>query len=206
MPKFVDRTGQVFGRLTVVRATDDRTSAGSVKWLCKCICGVEKVVSGSALKAGHSSSCGCYFLEVAAEKGRKRATHGMTDTKAYRTWSGMKHRCYVESDKKYADYGGRGIRVCDRWLDSFENFLADMGSPEPDQTIDRMDVDGDYSPTNCRWATQIEQQNNRRDNVIIDLGGERLTMAQYARKHGLNQDKIQQRLARGWSMERAVAP
>lgn len=204
MPKFLDRSGQVFGRLTVVHATDERTFSGSVKWLCRCVCGNEKVVSGAALKAGHSMSCGCLFKEVAAEKGRKKKTHGLSASKVYRSWTGMKRRCYTVSDKKYADYGGRGIRVCDRWIASFENFLADMGMPGHGQTLDRRDVDGDYTPDNCRWATQLEQQNNRRDNVIVDLGGERLTMAQYARKHGLNEDKIQQRLARGWSMEKAV--
>lgn len=206
MPKFVDRTGQVFGRLTVVAASDERTNSGSVKWLCRCSCGAEKLISGSSLKAGFTKSCGCYFLEVAAEKGRKKATHGMTKSKAYKSWSGMRRRCYATSDKKYHLYGGRGICVCQRWLESFSNFLADMGEPCPNQTLDRIDVNGDYCPTNCRWATQLEQQNNRRNNVFISLGGERLTIAQYARKHNLNEDKIQQRLARGWSVERAVTP
>ena len=205
MAKFVDRTGLVYGRLTVIAKTDERIKSGSVVWLCRCSCGKEAKASGSVLQSGQKQSCGCYFLEVAAEKGRAKKKHGMTKTKAYRAWSNMKQRCSNLKNKKFTDYGGRGIVVCDRW-ELFENFIADMGEPNDGESIDRIDVNGDYCPGNCRWATQLEQQNNRRDNVIIELDGERLTMAQYARKHGLNEDKIQQRLARGWSLEMAVSP
>lgn len=205
MAKFVDRTGFLYGRLTVIAKTDGRVKSGSVIWLCRCSCGKETIASGSVLQSGQKISCGCYFLEVAAAKGRAKKIHGMTNTKAYRSWSGMKQRCYNKKNQKFPEYGGRGISVCERWS-SFENFISDMGAPKEHESIDRVDVNGNYCPENCRWATQLEQQNNRRDNVIFEVNGERLTMAQYARKYGLNEDKIQQRLARGWSFNRAVAP
>lgn len=205
MGKFVDRTGFVYGRLTVLAPTKRRNSSGSVYWLCECQCGTKVEVSASCLQTKQTISCGCFFMEVASAKGRAKLVHGMTKSRVYRIWSNMRQRCINPNNKKYASYGGRGIKVCERW-GVFENFLADMGEPKEAESLDRIDPNGDYEPSNCRWATQLVQQNNRRDNVIIWLDGERKTLAQYARDHGLNEDKIQQRLKRGWTVERACSP
>lgn len=205
MGKFVDRTGFVYGRLTVLSATMRRNVSGSVYWLCKCSCGNEVEVSSSCLQTKQTTSCGCYFIEVASAKGKAKKTHGMTKTKIYKTWSGMIQRCTNPKNNKFANYGKRGIVVCDAWK-SFDAFFKDMGLPKNGESLDRIDTNGNYEPSNCRWATQLVQQNNRRDNVEICLNGEKMTLAQYARKHNLNQDKIQQRLKRGWSVQKACQP
>lgn len=184
-----------------------RANSGAVIWTCICDCGKRKDVTSTGLKNGSTQSCGCLFLEVAAAKGHAKRIHGMTDTSTYRSWSGAKARCTNPKNKKYPNYGGRGISFCARWAESFEAFLEDMGPvPAKGMSIERENNDGNYEPGNCRWATQLEQQNNRRDNVIIALDGESLTMAQYCRKHGLDSDKVQRRLKCGYSVERAVQP
>jgi hypothetical protein len=205
MAKFVNRTGIRYGRLVALAASDKRTLSGAVMWDCLCDCGSKVTCSGSSLHAGDSASCGCLFLEVAAAKGRAKKTHGMTKTKAYKSWAGMRDRCNNENNKKYKNYGGRGIKVCDRW-NEFVLFLDDMGEPKANQSLDRIDVNGNYEPSNCRWANQSIQQNNRRNNVIIEFNGIKMTMAEYCRSFGLNSDKVQQRLARGWSVDRALKP
>ena len=167
MGKFVDRTGITYGRLTVIEKSTERGSSGSVKWFCICDCGNKCLVSGSSLKSGSTKSCGCLFLDVAASKGRAKKVHGMTNTKIYSIWSNMRNRCLNPAYKKYHAYGGRGIKISKDW-DSFEVFFKDMGLQPEGMTLDRIDVNGDYCKENCRWATQKEQQNNRRDNVILE--------------------------------------
>ena len=131
-------------------------------------------------------------------------THGMSGTPEYRAWKAMKDRCFNPNSKKYPNWGGRGITVCDRWLD-FENFLADMGSrPTAKHSLDRIDNDGDYSPKNCRWATKAEQNNNKRTNHLITIDDVTLTITQWAKKMGFNETVIYCRLNRGWSEYDAV--
>lgn len=204
MGRRIDLTGQKFGRLTVISETELRAHSGAIVWQCVCECGQSHQTTSVLLRAGQTKSCGCLFREVAAAKGRKKRTHGKTDSRAYASWVGMRQRCSNERNKKYPIYGGRGIVVCDRWAD-FANFLADMGEPGLGMSLDRIDVNGNYELSNCRWATQREQQNNRRDNVIVDMWGVKLTMSEFCRTFNLNSDKVQQRLKRGYSMERAVA-
>ena len=150
--------GGKFGRWTVVRY------AGKVKqyryWGCICDCGTERKVRQYALLAGKTRSCGCLANELTAARS---TTHGKTKTPEYQAWISMLKRCYKPRTRAYQNYGGRGIRVCKRWRDSFENFLEDMGErPSAIHSLDRRDNDGDYTPSNCRWATVWVQNNNRR--------------------------------------------
>ena len=131
--------------------------------------------------------------------------HGMTGTPEYRAWLHMKDRCFNPNNKQYLDWGGRGITVCDRWKNSFENFFADMGlKPTPKHSIDRIDNDGDYCPDNCRWSTSKDQNNNKRSNRLITIACVTLNIAQWAKEMGFAKSVIQNRLRDGWSEFDAV--
>lgn len=205
MPSKRNLLGLVFGRLTVTSESTRRGSSGAVFWYCSCICGRSSEASSYALVSGQTKSCGCLFLECAAAKGRAKKTHGKTSSDCYSVWTNMRGRCNNPGDKKYHRYGGRGITICERWSD-FENFLHDMGERPPGTTIDRIDVDGNYEPGNCRWATQMEQQNNRGNNVRVQHNGRMVTLSEFARAHGLEPDLVMSRMKRGDSPERAARP
>lgn len=133
-----------------------------------------------------------------------RDMHGRSRTPMHRVWCTMVERCTKPTSEKWPLYGGRGIKVCERWL-TFSNFLADMGErPSPKHTIDRIDPDGDYEPSNCRWATQTEQQRNRRNNVRIEFNGETLCVSEWAERIGLRPHTLAYRLRAGWSVKRAL--
>lgn len=149
-----------FGRLvalTKVKVND------RVKWNCICDCGNFKIVSGCKLKSGNTKSCGCLQRE-------SRITHGRSSTKLYKSWSVMINRCINPNCPSYPDYGGRGITVCDRWKYSFENFLEDMGERPEGMSLDRKDNDGNYEPSNCRWATGTQQEFNKRVRIDSSSG------------------------------------
>lgn len=198
-----DITGHVFGRLTV-QSFAGYFGTTKAKWSCDCSCGERGVVVfGYNLKNGNTESCGCVRVERSKER---NTTHGMTETRIYAIWCDMIGRCYNENKDDFDRYGGRGIRVCDRWRgdDGFVNFLSDMGDrPSQNLSIDREDVNGDYCPDNCRWATQKQQQRNRRDNRIITFRGVTACLAEHCERENLPYSRTLARLDHGWSTERA---
>jgi hypothetical protein len=189
---FRDLTGRVFGRLTVVARAENIGNWQS-RWTCRCSCdGKLVIVRAACITNGGTQSCGCL-----------RQTHGGSGTREYRIWLAMKMRC---ADQSQDNYGGRGISVCERWRDSFENFLADMGKcPSPDHSIDRFpDNDGNYEPGNCRWATAIEQMGNTRKNRMLTYKGETKHASEWARLIGMKVGTMMARLRKGWSDEKII--
>jgi len=199
MTKAINLIGQRFGRLVVLTRSSN-TKTGRTRWQCQCDCDNTTVVVSDKLRSGKTKSCGCLQQE---NRLRGRRTHGMTKSREYHIWHGIKARCYNANNPAYSHYGGRGINVCDQWLQSFENFLKDMGlAPSDKHSIDRIDNNGNYKPSNCRWATFKEQNNNRRDNIFVDSI---TTLKQYCDKNHLPYQTIHARINRhGWSIERAI--
>ena len=195
-PRRKDLTGQVFGFLTVLGF--DHTGTGKnprAYWRCVCQCGAEVVRNTHQLvtytKSGHKPSCGCMTKQQLSENHRtpNEAVDAMR-----RAWSSMKSRCYQRSYHNYSRYGGRGITVCDRWKDSYQNFYDDMAASwKPGLSLDRIDNDGNYEPENCRWATKKEQNNNQTRTVCIS--GEPLMF--FAERHGLNPETVRSRIRDG---------
>lgn len=162
MSKLDDLTGKVFERLTVLSFVG-MTKSRKSRWLCLCDCGNTKTVHGSNLKTGIAKSCGCLHKELASLVGKANVKHAMNNTPTYKSWCALKRRCLGVNSKDYVRYGGRGIKVCEQWL-SFENFFKDMGERPVGKTIDRINVNGDYEPSNCKWSTSKEQSQNRRNS------------------------------------------
>lgn len=196
------QAGERHGRLVSVRRISASPNGQSSIWLFCCDCGEEKETLVSSVRAGRTTSCGC----VQRERSGSRPKHGMSGTAEYRAWSCMKSRCYNPNLNRYSIYGGRGINVCDRWLNSFDNFLADVGHrPSKDYSLDRIDVNGNYEPSNVRWADRKTQARNKRSNRVVDIAGERMSLAEACERAGVNYKKVQDRLKDGWSIERALS-
>lgn len=193
-----DMIGRRFNRWFVLRADK---AWGAV--VARCDCGTTRTVSAFTIRKGQSKSCGCLSSEVTSVRSRK---HGYTKTKTYQCWVNMRARCKYPSHKYYNLYGGRGITVCDRWLNSFESFLADMGEQPSELEIDRIDVNKGYSRENCRWATLIEQGRNRRNNVMVKWMGRTIALSELSEVTGVAYMLLYKRIAmRGWDVDRAVS-
>jgi hypothetical protein len=164
-----NEVGNKYGRLFV--ASDAGCDKfGNKQWHCICDCGNEKVIIGTNLRKGLTKSCGCLHKEIAREEGKKTATHGRALTPAYRTWVAMVRRCTKPTDQAFWRYGGKGVTVCDRWLNNFENFYADMGDRAEGMTLDRINPFRGYSPDNCRWADSKTQANNTQHKFLKEHG------------------------------------
>ena len=180
MPKLINLIGTRYGKLTIIARAENQGK--KVRWLCECDCGNQSIVQSGHLKNGSIKSCGCV------------GAHGMSDSSTHRSWRSMRQRCTDRNHRSFRDYGGRGITICERW-NSFENFLADMGERPNGMTLDRRDVDGPYDVSNCRWATAKEQQNNKRNNHLVEYAGEKKTISQWADDFGIKQNSLYYKLA-----------
>lgn len=193
----VDLTGMRFDRWQV-EGLDP--ASGKVKyWFCVCDCGGRKRVFGGDLKRRMSKSCGCLSKESRTER---MTTHGMARHPAYRSWINAKGRCENPENDNYPIYGGRGIEMCRRWSESFDAFWEDMGETwQSGLSIDRIDANGNYEADNCRWATPLEQANNRRTNMIIDTPKGPMNVTQAAAAFGMNRNALAGRIRAGWPTE-----
>jgi len=185
--------GKKYNMLTVL-AQEGINKEGKYLWLCRCECGNEKKLTGTILKSGSSKSCGCIV----------RTQKGLANTSIYSIWHSMVARCHNKNSRSWKRYGGRGIIVCDRWKNSFFNFLEDMGDRPKGMSIDRINNNGNYCKENCRWATMMEQARNTSKNHIIEAFGKKMTLIEWVRDTGHAPDVIKKRLKRGLSIEEAL--
>lgn len=184
-------SGQRFGRLVAIKSTGNDKHGNRV-WKCRCDCGRFVEVIASSLSTGNSTSCGC---------GRRKLGYNFKRT--YHIWANMKYRCLSATCKKYKDYGGRGIKVCKRWMD-FEKFLEDMGEAPKGLTLDRIDNNGNYAPANCKWSTITEQVRNSRRNRMVVFHGIKAPLSVHAEREGLNYKAVCERIRNGWTLRDAL--
>ena len=205
--------GDRFYKLTVVTRIEDSVSEKGrhrSRYLCKCDWGKEKIVFGENLTGGKTKSCGCFQKEQAS---KANTTHGDTDSRLYNVWSAMKRRCFNSEVPEYHLYGGRGITMCDDWRDNYGSFRNwayangyDANAKRGDCTIDRIDVNGNYEPSNCRWVSQKAQMNNVSYNHLIEYNGEKHTVAEWADIYNMPYARLSQRITKyGYSFEEAIS-
>lgn len=200
MTKFLDITGERYHRLVGIQRVESRK--GQTYWLFQCDCGTQTTACLGAVRAGEIKSCGC---QRGITNRAIRTTHGMRHSAPYVIWCSMKARCLNPKNTRFADYGGRGIEICDRWM-KFENFWGDMGPTWTEGlTIERSDVNGNYEPRNCHWATWSEQNSNKRSFARVSFRGQLYTIKALADAVGVNADNFRYRLKSGRSVEEAIA-
>ncbi len=191
---FVDLSGKRFGKLSVARIVVER--ANIYQWECLCDCGKSILLKTKQLTGDNNKSCGCLKLEQLLSRSTK---HGMARSKEYDTWISIKKRCLNPDNKDYKYYGERGITMCDRWQDSFQNFYEDMGDrPSKTHSIDRIDNNKGYYKENCKWSTKSEQCRNQRNNRIVIINGESVCLAEAAERYGIRTKTVYDRVKRGW--------
>ena len=202
MKKVKDISGQKFGRLTAIKFL--RIEKHKAVWLCKCECGNLLEVRGTDLTKGHTKSCGCLRKESC---GNNNKTHDKSNTRLYSIWCDIKKRCYNLNCKSYKNYGGRGIKVCDVWCNDFMNFYnwAMSHNYNDTLTIDRIDVNGNYEPNNCRWSTAKQQARNKRNNRYITINGETHCLSEWCEFYNIPVTRVECRLNKlGWSITEAL--
>ncbi len=203
MPDLINIVGNRYGRLVVMGRAPNK--GRSTAWNCLCDCGNTAIVASQDLRKGHTKSCGCLHRESFQIVGRSNKKHGEANSRLYKTWSAMKVRCNDKNSPSFKDYGGRGIRVCDEWKEFTPFYMWAIRNGYSDElTLDRIDVNGDYEPSNCRWTTQMEQSNNKRNNHFVSIGGVTHTIAEWSRISGISKVTIRSRLEKGWSAKNAV--
>lgn len=202
----LDLTGFVWNSFKVLHKTDKRLGS-QVGWLCRCVCGNEVIKGATDIRTKRHKSCGCKTKEILRQH---RTLHGHSKggnsrgTPTYITWHSMIQRCEYKGHKSYADYGGRGVSVCDRWHD-FSHFLADMGMRPAGTTLGRIDNEGSYEPGNCRWETASQQARNRRSNTLIACNNSTRTLQEWSEITNIPRDTLSHRLRSGWKVERALS-
>ena len=196
--KSKDLSGQKFGRLTALYKLNNYHKRATY-WLCVCDCGNLREVQGGTLINGRSRSCGCLVKDT-------NSTHGKTNTRLYHTWNNIKARCYNHKNKRYENYGARGIVMCDEWKKDFQVFYdwATNSGYKDNLQIDRIDVNGNYEPNNCRWVDVKTQQRNKSNNKLYTLNGETKCLSEWCEILNLKYWTVRMRLYRGWSVERAL--
>lgn len=197
-----DYIGSKYGKLTIVSYDTKKGNSHYVN--CKCDCGNTKSIRLLRLKSGETKSCGCIRKELFKKNKKDKTTHGQTGTRLYNIYRSMKSRCYIKkNNKNYHSYGGRGIKICDEWLNDFESFYnwSYANGYNDDLTIDRIDNNGNYEPNNCRWITEAEQHNNTSRNINITYNGETKTLKQWSESVGINYHTLKKRYKMGWSIE-----
>ncbi len=206
MPTPLDLTGKRFGRLTVVERSSEKRKRRGTFWVCKCDCGNVVVVPRCHLIDGHTKSCGCYHKDRLHEPRPSVSKHYLSKSRIYRIWSGMMDRTTNPNSRSYKNYMGRGIDICDEWKE-FNNFKDWAFSHGYDDTltIDRIDVNGNYEPSNCRWVDNRTQSRNKRGTLYVTRKGETKPLIDWCEIEGINYNRVHQRITAGWTPEKALS-
>ena len=204
MPAFKDITGQKFNYLTAISYESIRKPSGRsvIYWICQCDCGNITKVNTQSLQSGCTKSCGCWNVKQIIKRSK---THGKRHTRLYNSWAAMKQRCTNQNAINYPNYGGRGITICEEWLNSFEQFANDMGDPPTNKhSIERIDNNLGYCKENCKWATREERNSNKRNCHLLSFNGKTMNIMSWAKETGLPKTTIRRRLSLGWSIEKTL--
>lgn len=201
MTRLKDMTNYEFNGCVVLKRAENKGK--NVCWLCRCYCGNNFVVRSTDIRTGNTKSCGCLNKKLAGDRARK---HGNRNSRLYNIWNNMKMRCINPNSISFKNYGGRGIKVCDNWFNSFENFYkwAMNNGYDNTLTLDRIDNDGDYKPSNCKWSDYTHQERNRRNNHILEYNNEKHTIAEWSELTGIPYKTLWKRVKKGWSVEKSL--
>lgn len=206
--RIIDLTSKTYGRLVVLGLSPIK-KGNNRSWVCQCECGNRTIVLRGDLTSGKTSSCGCYLSEQTSKRNSiYKTTHGQSGDRLHGIWINMKQRCTNLNDDAYQNYGARGIEVCQEWEESYISFRdwAHSNGYQDDLSIDRIDNNGNYEPSNCHWSTPTQQNNNKRNNVLIEYQNKKQTIPEWSRITGINKSTLYSRHARGVTGDRLFRP